>query len=218
MELDHRLTKEQVEQRRIFGYHRPTAISPRDDHQRQVFFLSRLWNIDRDILEWNMMRLKRIIHSIAIHRTYHFAIQSNDGYLHEDENALALEFYLQIDHDLFFMKTCGFCGALPPLNEQTIFSLNEPQARYSLTRCNRMTCCLCYPSYQLTYRTDQPIIRFGSEQEHHFVHGYRSILNCPATCETRNLIYALTCPCRKADYIGETSSSLPVRLSCSSIV
>lgn len=212
------MTVEQAEQRHIYGYHRRTAIPPIDDNQRQLFFLSRLWNINRDILEWNQMRLMRIIRIIANHRTYHFAIQSNSGYLHEDENAVALEFYLQMDQELFFMKTCGFRGALPPLNEQTIFCLNEPQARYSLTRCNRMTCCLCYPSYQMIHRTNQPLIRFGSEQEHRFIHGYHTILNCPATCETRNLIYALTCPCRKVDYIGETSSSLPVRLSCKSLI
>ncbi|CAF4577533.1 unnamed protein product, partial [Rotaria socialis] len=44
--------------------------------------------------------------------------------------------------------------------------------------------------------------------------GYRSILNCPTTCTTRNIIYVLTCPCKQFDYIGETSVSLPQRLTC----
>ena len=213
----HRLTVEQAEQRRIYGYPHPSVVPPVDDHQRQIFFLSRLWNIDRSILEWNLMRIMQINHLLSIHRTYHFAIQPNRGYLREEEYALALEFYLQTDRDLFYMKTYGLNGAMPVPGENSIFCLNEPRARYALTRCNRMACCLCNPCYRQTHRSNQPLIRFGPEQQHRFVHGYRSILNCPATCDTRSIIYALTCPCGKADYIGETSASLPVRLKCQCI-
>lgn len=213
--LDHRLTPEQLDQRRMYAYHRPTMIPPKDDHQRQIYFLSRLWNIDRGILEWNMERMMGIIQMLAVHRTYHFGRPSNGGYLHEHEYAVALEFYLQIDPDLFYMKTCGFRGALPKLDERDIFCRSEPQARYELKRCNRRTCCLCHPCYASTYRSNEPLIRFGPQQEHYFIHGYRSILNCPASCDTWNIIYALTCPCRTADYIGQTSRSLPVRLTSS---
>ncbi|CAF4652768.1 unnamed protein product, partial [Rotaria sp. Silwood1] len=59
---------------------------------------------------------------------------------------------------------------------------------------------------------DQPLVRFGPQQQHCFINGYQSILNCPATCTTRNIIYVMTCPCHQADYIGETSLSLAERL------
>ncbi|CAF4137009.1 unnamed protein product, partial [Rotaria sp. Silwood1] len=64
-------------------------------------------------------------------------------------------------------------------------------------------CSLCYPSRQIESK---------STVQHIFVTGYRSILNCPATCTTQNIIYVLTCPCKQFDYIGETSVSLPIRL------
>ncbi|CAF5098563.1 unnamed protein product, partial [Rotaria magnacalcarata] len=46
--------------------------------------------------------------------------------------------------------------------------------------CQQKSCCLCYPSRQIESK---------STVQHIFVNGYRSILNCPATCTTRNIIY-----------------------------
>lgn len=212
--LDHRLTKEQLQQRYLHAYHRPTSIPPRDDRQRHLFFLSRLWNIDRHILEYNFKRMMDVVEVLANHRTYHFGHQRNGGHLREEEDAIALEFYLQIDHDLFYMKTCTYRGAIPMLDEPSLICRHEPKVRYTVSPCNRVTCCLCHPCYKSTFRKDQCVLRFNCYDQHRFIHGYRSILNCPATCETQNIIYALTCPCHKVDYIGETNSSLPVRLSC----
>jgi hypothetical protein len=93
----------------------------------------------------------------------------------------------------------------------------EPEIQASMRACQQLSCCLCYPSYSLKYRQEQPVVSFACQQQHQFINGYRSILNCPATCTTRNIIYVLTCPCGKMDYIGETSISLPERLSCKSI-
>ncbi|CAF5091272.1 unnamed protein product, partial [Rotaria socialis] len=81
-----------------------------------------------------------------------------------------------------------------------IFSTNQrpPYGRYTMEACHQKSCCLCYPS---------PHIESKSTIQHLFVNGYRSILNCPTTCTTRNIIYVLTCPCKQFDYIGETSVS-----------
>ncbi|CAF3318596.1 unnamed protein product [Rotaria sp. Silwood2] len=161
------------------------------------------------------MRLMQLAQMLATHRMQRFSTQSNQEYLHEDEYSLALEFYLQIDVDLFYMKTCSYRGAqsIVATNDKSLFCRNEPQVRYGITPCQQLSCCLCYPSYKLTYRQQQPILQFGPSQEHSFINGYRSILNCPATCTTRNIIYVLTCPCHRVNYIGETSLSLADRLS-----
>ncbi|CAF3329813.1 unnamed protein product [Rotaria sp. Silwood2] len=60
--------------------------------------------------------------------------------------------------------------------------------------CDQLSCCLCYPLYKLTDRNDQSVVQFGPNQQYIFINGYRSILNCPATCTTNNIIYCLTCP------------------------
>ncbi|CAF4886661.1 unnamed protein product, partial [Rotaria socialis] len=85
-------------------------------------------------------------------------------------------------------KTCSYRGAQPIINEpQSIFSTNQrpPYGRYTMEACHQKSCCLCYSS---------PHIESKSTIQHIFVNGYRSILNCPTTCTTRNIIYVLTCP------------------------
>ncbi len=165
-------------------------------------------------MECNFTRLIKLANLLAANRVHRFSTPSNQEYLDENEYSIALEFFLQIDINLFYMKTCSYRGAVPASNEASIFCMNEPQVRYGMTPCNRASCCLCYPSYKLTYRHDKPIIQFGPRQQHQFINNYRSILNCPATCSTRNIIYVLTCPCHRVDYIGETGLSLAGRLSC----
>ena len=157
----------------------------------------------------------KLIHTLATYRMQHFFTRSNQEYLHEDEYSIALEFFLQIDVTLFYMKTCSYREAQPIMDlPEGLFCINEPQARYGMTQCNQLSCSLCYPSYKLTYRQDKPLIEFGPNQQHRFSNGYRSILNCPASCTTQNIIYVLTCPCGQVDYIGETSLSIANRLSC----
>ncbi|CAF1520413.1 unnamed protein product [Rotaria magnacalcarata] len=211
---DH-LNQLELERRSIYGYHRPTATKPINDHQRMLFYLSRLWNVNEEILEFNFTRLKTFIDRLAIDRMQRFSTSWHKEYLHEDEDTIALEFYLQIDIDLFYMKTCSYGGAQSAIDvPKSLFCIHEPQAQYDIKPCQQLSCCLCHPSYRLTtYRSNQPIIQFGPYQQHLFVNGYRSILNCPATCTTKNIIYVLTCPCNQIDYIGETSVSLASRLS-----
>ncbi|CAF4321712.1 unnamed protein product, partial [Rotaria sordida] len=56
------------------------------------------------------------------------------------------------------------------------------------------------------------IVEFSQARKHTFLNGYQGILNCSVSCHTRNIIYALTCPCGKYDYIGVTTQSLHDRL------
>ncbi|CAF1386692.1 unnamed protein product [Rotaria sordida] len=54
--------------------------------------------------------------------------------------------------------------------------------------------------------------RVNRYERHRFVNGYESILNCPATCDTKNYIYVLTCVCGQFEFISETKFALDVRL------
>lgn len=209
-----RLTAEQLDQRYRFGFRGKTQRTMTTDDERRLAYLSCLWNVSYDVLQYNFLRLRKLSNNLAMERMHRFSASYTDAYLHEDDYSMALEFYLQIDFHLFYMKTCSYRGALPLSIDRGLFSAGDPHARHSLSRCQRNACCLCFPQYQLTHRQDKRVVAFGPEQEHYFVNGFHSILNCPATCTTRNIIYVLTCPCNQVDYIGETSLSLASRLSC----
>ncbi|CAF3980756.1 unnamed protein product [Rotaria sordida] len=53
-----------------------------------------------------------------------------------------------------------------------------------------------------------PIIDFASSSMHRFLNGYTTYLNCPATCTTSNIIYAMTYPCGHYDYVDSTAKTL----------
>lgn len=109
------------------------------------------------------------------------------------------------------MKTCNFRGARPlPSPHHGLFLQDEPQIRYGMIQCRQRSCRFCFPSIPMV----QPVVNFTSTQKHRFISGYEAILNCPTSCETKNIIYALTCPCGQYDYIGYTSMTLGRRLSC----
>ncbi|CAF2935916.1 unnamed protein product, partial [Rotaria sp. Silwood2] len=114
--------------------------------------------------------------------------------------------------DLFFMKTCDFREAQPrSIGEQQrkegLLCELEPCARYGMKPCGQSRCFLCKSERNMI------VIQYAEQQLHTFINGYQAILNCPATCETSNIIYALTCPCGDYDYIGSTSKSLFDRIS-----
>ena len=109
------------------------------------------------------------------------------------------------------MKTCSFRNAKPRSIDEGLFCIDEPDVRYGLSPCNN--CVLCVPSQNQNQRV-QPTIRYGPSQKFRFVNGYQSILNCPADCQTHNIIYVMTCPCNEYEYIGETSQRLGDRLWC----
>ena len=87
----------------------------------------------------------------------------------------------------------------------------NPMLDTALLPCNN--CPLCVPPYDVA-RRQQPAVRFGPSQRHRFVNGYQTILNCPADCHTRNIVYVMTCPCGEYEYIGETSQRIGDRLKC----
>ena len=111
------------------------------------------------------------------------------------------------------MKTCSFRQAKPRSLNEGLFCINDPNPQYGLSACNN--CPLCVPRYNLTCREELgAMIRFGSKHGFTFRNGYETILNCPADCQTRNLIYVMLCPCRRFEYTGETSQRLNDRLRC----
>ncbi|CAF3826209.1 unnamed protein product [Rotaria sp. Silwood1] len=108
------------------------------------------------------------------------------------------------------MKTCSFRHARPRTLNEGLFCLREPEARYELAACGN--CGLCYPKYDMRYRSKKNIVEFNQGHQHTFITKYQSILNCSASCHTQNIIYVLTCPCGQFEYIGTTANSLHDRL------
>lgn len=179
----------------------------------QQFFgdlLQRL-KVNLTILDYNYTRLNQYMNMLIEQQTVIFKLRPHEiQYIDEHEYPLALEFYLQFDINLFYMKTCSFRFARPRSFNEGLFCAQTPEARYELATCGN--CALCYPQYDMTYRVQKYIVKFSQTYEHTFVSGYRTILNCSAICHTKNIIYALTCPCGKVDYIGATRLTLPDRL------
>jgi hypothetical protein len=175
-------------------------------------------NVDLSILDRNYIQLKKIIelHRQAYIRTIgHDKTAKYQFNLPENEFAQLLEYYLQIDVDLFYMKTCAFRNAQPRSQVEGLFCSTIPDCLYVMARCNK--CAFCN-SFDADTSREQPQqqqcnIQFNLHRKHRFVNGYESILNCPTSCDTNNIIYVLTCQCGNYDYIGETSDNLRTRLS-----
>ncbi|CAF2235752.1 unnamed protein product, partial [Rotaria magnacalcarata] len=65
--------------------------------------------------------------------------------LNSKQMSLILEFFLQIDVDVFYMKTCQFRDAEPCLSMQGLFCNDEsPKARYSMVPCGTANCPCCH--------------------------------------------------------------------------
>jgi hypothetical protein len=172
--------------------------------------------VDLSILDYNCTRLQHALRLCrdARHRTLgqqHARSMSNSTWtLDEKEYPLLLEFYLQMDVDLFYMKTCAFRQAQPRSDEEGLFCRELPICSYTMKPCQQ--CDLCHPPLTVCARQQPPVIFYRYER-HRFVNGYEAILNAPAICSTSNIIYVLTCPCEQYDYIGETGSTLQQRLA-----
>ncbi|CAF1515766.1 unnamed protein product [Adineta steineri] len=224
------LTQSEYQQRRRFAYRSSFILIDQrmqdsnsnipsfllNKYQQWYTDLSRHLNVDIAILDYNYIRLFQCLEIMKNERLYcRFQTRSMEmaEQLPVDEYAIALEFYLQIDKALFYMKTCSYRGArLPALD---LFSTHAPVALYGLLRCNKSYCRFCFPTRTMRRRAQyyvQPVLQFSPTHEHRFNSGYITILNCPFTCQTKNIIYALTCPCKQFDYIGYTSISLGERL------
>ncbi|CAF0808577.1 unnamed protein product, partial [Didymodactylos carnosus] len=97
---------------------------------------------------------------------------------------------------------------VPHLPTKATFSLEELplilEFYLQIDVCDRLDCSCCHPLYPRLYPEQTPAILFNWKEKYQFLNGYQTILNCPATCETSNIIYALTCPCERFDYVGAT--------------
>ena len=115
------------------------------------------------------------------------------------------------------MKTCSFRQAKPRSFDEGLFCIDEPDMQYNLTACDN--CPLCVPPYDNSRQQQQTtFIQFGPNQTYRFLNGYQTILNCPAYCHSKNIIYVMACPCGQYEYIGETSLALVDRLWCKSFL
>ncbi|CAF4150666.1 unnamed protein product [Rotaria sp. Silwood2] len=179
-------------------------------HMYFTVLLERL-KVDISILDYNYTRLNKYMRMLAYEQMRVFNLRPHEvQHIDEKEYPIALEFFLQFDVNMFYMKTCSFRHARPRTLNEGLFCLQEPEARYELVACGN--CGLCYPQYDMTHRSKKSIVEFNQAHQHTFISGYQAILNCSASCHTRNIIYALTCPCGKFDYIGVTINSLHDRL------
>ena len=157
--------------------------------------------VDVRILDFNYSRMQHVLQLFIRSRIRILNAQQSTMSMwevKEQEYPSLLEFYLQMDVDLFYMKTCSFRKAQLRSEQEGLFCIEIPECRYTMTPCGH--CDLCQQS--------SLSIEFNRYERHRFVNGYESILNAPATCSTTNIIYVLTCPCGKYDYIGETSQTL----------
>ncbi|CAF1196813.1 unnamed protein product [Rotaria magnacalcarata] len=169
------------------------------------------FKIDLAILDHNYARLDNFLN---LFRTARRRLINAKEYaqdllqLEVNEKPQLLEFYLQMDVDLFYMKTCSFRDAQPRSSTEGIFCSTIPECRYTMTACGN--CKLCSTSIDIPYRQQVPVL-FNRYERHRFVNGYESILNCPVTCSTKNFIYVLTCVCGQCDYLSETKFTFDVR-------
>ncbi|CAF1444491.1 unnamed protein product [Adineta steineri] len=193
------INKEQLAQRNKNVYPLAYTINqtnsdiPSYFHNEYHLFINSLsakYHVDEAILDYNLYRMFDCFRTFAddcIKRLNHHPEQFNLDHI---QKKIALEFYLQIDVDVFFMKTCSFRGAEPRSAHEGLFCYDLPDARYGLFECGN--CPLCKPSHNTMRHRQQPIIQFDSK--------------------TRNIIYVMTCPCNKFEYIGETGRWLGDRL------
>ncbi|CAF1336830.1 unnamed protein product [Rotaria sordida] len=185
-------------------------------------FKTRL-NVDTSILDYNLYRLFHIIELfISKYRTYegsdflfdhHFKVPLHEKFLrrlHIYELVILLEFFLQLDVDMFFMKTCAFRIPDGLLIKTGLFYTDDMTNSlcHDMKPCQRLFCTLCQAKNDSDSASCTTIEFSTSGQKHRFVNGYEAVLNCPANCQTNNIIYVLTCACGEYDYIGSTRYSL----------
>ncbi|CAF1382322.1 unnamed protein product [Adineta steineri] len=168
--------------------------------QKLLNFYSQKWHIDQDVLIVNLQRLLTSL-SRFILNDFILKHQQQLCQFSIEEWFIALEFYLQMDAQCFFMKTCSFRQAIPRCIDEGIFSLTLPSTQYGMKQCQDQNCHYCYKRLDFTDRFE-PAKFFSTSQIHHFVNGYHVYLNCNVTCTSSNIIYALTCPCHQYDFIG----------------
>lgn len=133
--------------------------------------LSQHWRIDIAVLDYNLARLRQL----EVKHAFHFSLT---------DLPVALEFYLQMDVDMFHLKTCSFRQA--HLTDDGIFAGDQRTVEgcYAFSPCSKRHCLYCRQSVS---------IRFHSKHTHAFLNQYWAILNCPAV-RTLALAIVATCP------------------------
>ncbi|CAF3734674.1 unnamed protein product [Rotaria sordida] len=175
-------------------------VKLRSDLQQWLDFYGRQWNVHQTVLTINLNRLYHLLSRFTLH-DYFIKVQQKSYQLSMEEWFLVLEYYLQMDASCFYMKTCNFYNAKPQWDYIGIFPYGTPRAHYGMKQCKDKSCRFCYERLDLTNRFERAM-HFSNKQVHCFLNQYRVYLNCDVTCTTSNVIYALTCPCHRYDYIG----------------
>ncbi|CAF4688056.1 unnamed protein product, partial [Rotaria socialis] len=204
------LAQNQLLQRQQATQISDSSILNNIDDSREPFCLSAIdikelstrLQVDESIIISNANRLRVICHRLLeLHEYFRrrvLAIQDvalNEPTLNSKQMSLILEFFLQIDVDVFYMKTCRFRDAEPCPSIKGLFCNDEsPKARYSMVPCGTTNCPCCHS--------------IENSSNHGFVNGYTTYLNCPATCTTSNIVFVMTCPCGQYEFIDSTSGSL----------
>ena len=177
--------------------------------------LSQRWHVPVPLLVFNFELMMAAMYDLSI-EDYVKKLPSLEFTIVDCK--IALEFYLQMDVDCFYLKTCSFRGSKPRTLDyishteyEGIFCVDSPEACYGMKRCNKKKCLFCHlPNRTHRY---EPALKFTDKQIHTFVNQYHCILNCDVTCSSSNVIYTLTCPCQQYDYIGRTSGAFYKRLT-----
>ncbi|CAF1566022.1 unnamed protein product [Adineta steineri] len=196
-----------------YSDHDGFSLSERDAEE-----LSKRLQIGKSIITFNATQIRSICYYfLELYKSFRKNILlQNDIALEEftlnsKQMVVLLEFYLQLDVDLFYMKTCSFRGAEPHAITKGLFCGNdEPHARYAMSPCVNPFCPCCHPS-RMDDRTQnqlRPVADFATSSMHQFLNGYTTYLNCPVTCRTSNVIYTMTCPCGHYDYVDSTAKTL----------
>ncbi|CAF1450890.1 unnamed protein product [Adineta steineri] len=204
------LTREQYERRQMNAYVHSFELLTSDAIEKHENYpsymltmyknlyvqLSKKWSIDKTLLDCNLGRLQKC----AMMKGFYFSYP---------DLPFVLEFFLQMDVDVFHLKTCTFRRGQPRVFIDThgqqsfegIFTIDEQsiEGRYGLRPCHQNNCLCC--------QNQLGTIQFNPKQIHTFLNQYQAILNCPVVCSTSNIIYALTCVCGQKDYVAHTNLS-----------
>ncbi|CAF3656261.1 unnamed protein product [Rotaria socialis] len=206
-ELTHRQPSLYPASFQIQNPHPPAGSFMMTQYQKYFPPILERFKMDTSILDHNYFRLHEFMNLFRSSRLRQLGqVKCTEDLLPlgDTEIPQLFEFYLQMDVDLFYMKTCSYHGAQPRSIHEGIFCLETPQCLYAMSKCNQ--CELCIP-------TDNTLsVLFDNYNRHRFINGYESILNCPVDCNTKNFIYVLTRACHEFDYICETKFSLGGRL------
>lgn len=161
---------------------RPSFL--REKYQLFYVDLMKRLHVDMTLLDYNYTRLMHYINELKQHKVRLFGFFPEEiEPLKEWEYPWALEFYLQFDMDLFFMKTCCYRQARPRSKDEGLFCRQAPAiGQYELADCGN--CGLCYPRKSRHNQPRTSMVTFGKRHEYTSLNGYRVILNCPAVSLT----------------------------------